>query len=252
MRSQGTVALLLISAGCLIYAATHQPRAASPMQSNERGTEAPARLAYGVGPAEPRFAADMLDARVERMLDRAVHRQPAHQGTSRFVCKLPADVGPVPMLELVDAYLRGLPDSRRDSILLGGLHEAARQGNWLAKVQVLLSQGGRHAADDTSAFRRITLKEWMQEQRIGAVYAAAGNAPPAARARRARPSGALTSLDIYAAMHHNYPSQYKVGRELLRSGDAQQAAVGRRMLDCAARALPVYRQMHRDRALAAR
>jgi hypothetical protein len=249
MRSQATLAVLLITAGGLIYAATHQSRSPSTMQTDEGRAESPARLARLAG---PRFAAEGMDARVEHLLEGAMHDLPSHPDMNRFVCKLPAEVGPVPLLDAVDAYLRGLPASRHDPVLLRDLHRAARQGNWLAKVQVVLAQNDEGAADDVTAFRSITLMQWMQEQRLGALYAAVGNAAGAARARRARPAVRLSSLDIYAAMHHNYPSQYKVGRELLRNGDPQQAAVGRRMLDCAARALPVYRQMHESRTLAAR
>lgn len=253
MKSQGILALLLITAGGLIYASTHPPRSTAPMQTGERNTVAPARLAQLTETADvtgQRFGAEALDERIDRLLDNAIHDASARRDGDRFVCKLPAEVGPVPLLEAVDAYLRGLPDSRHDPALLRDLHRAARQGNWLAKVQVLLSRNDYHAPDDTTAFRPITLGEWMRDQRLGALYAAAGNADGAVRPRRAKPAGALSSLDFFAAMHHNYPSQYKVGRELLRSGDALQAALGRRMLDCAARALPMYAQMDGNRTLA--
>lgn len=252
MRSQGTLAVLLVTAGALIYAATHPPRSPSSMQSNDRSAEPPARMARLAGPAGPRFAADAVDARVERLLEKAVHELPSYPDMNRFVCKLPAEVGPVPLLEAVDAYLRGLPGSRHDPALLRDLHRAARQGNWLAKVQLSLARHGEVAADDATAFRAITLRQWMQEQRVDALQAAVDDTAGAARARRARPAVRLTSLDIFAAMHHYYPSQHKVGRELLRRGDAQQAALGQRMLDCAARALPVYRQVDEGRVLVPR
>lgn len=250
MKNQGALALLLLLAGGLIYSAMQQPR--ERMHSNRRNAEATVRMPQANGMATPSFSAEMADRRIERLLDKAVHAVPAHQDTGGFVCKLPAEVGPVPLLDAVDAYLRGLPDSRRDPVLLGGLHRAAQRGNWLAKVQVFLSRFSNPAPDDTTIFSTITLIEWMQEHRIGALYAAIGDAPDPFGRHRALPDSVLSSLDIYAAMHHNYPSQYKVGRALLRSGDARQVATGRRMLDCAARALPVYGEMYGAHALAAR
>jgi hypothetical protein len=245
MKNQGTLAVLLILAAGLIYSAAKYPRETTPLQ--RRGADAAIRMARA-----PHFSAESLDRRVEHLLEDVMRDVPAEQDASRFICKLPAEVGPVPLLGAVDAYLRGLPDSRSDPALLRGLHHAARQGNWLAKVQVYLARLGNPAPDDTTIFGTITLIEWMQEHRIGALYAAIGDAAGTARQHDTARGKALSSLDIYAAMHHNYPSQYKVGRELLRSGDARQAAAGRRMLDCAARALPVYGEMYGDRALAAR
>ena len=252
MKNQGTLAVLLLLAGGLIYSAAQHPR--DTLQSQRRGGDAAAKMAQANGPARgvPYFSAETLDGRISRLLEKVRRDVPAQQDTSRFVCKLPAEVGPVPLLDAVDAYLRGLPDSRHDPDLLRGLHAAAQRGNWLAKVQVFLSRLGNQAPDDASIFGTITLIEWMQEHRIGALYAAIGDADGASGQHPAASDGMLSSLDIYAAMHHNYPSQYKVGRALQRSGDRGQAAVGRRMLDCAAKALPVYRQAERSRALAAR
>lgn len=252
MKNQGTLTVLLLLAGGLIYSAAQQPRQA--VQSHRRAADAAVRMAQanGLARAAPRFAADAIDARVERLLEKTIHDVAAYQETARFVCKLPAEVRPVPLLEAVDAYLHGLPDSRGDPALLRDLHRAAQHGNWLAKVQVYLSRSGPGKPDDATPFRTISLLEWMQEHHIGALYAAIGDGAGVSHTRRATVDKALSSIDLYAAMHHNYPSQYKVGRELLRSGDARQAAVGRSMLDCAARALPVYRQMVGDRALGAR
>ncbi|MBB3220771.1 hypothetical protein [Pseudoduganella umbonata] len=252
MKNHGTLAVLLLLAGGLIYSAMQQPR--DRLQSNRRGAEATASMAQarGLSHGTPKLAAETAGGRIDRLPADTLHDMPSHQDTGRFVCKLPAEVGPVPLLDAVDAYLRGLPDSRRDPDLLRGLHRAAQQGNWLAKVQLFLSTLGNPAPDDTTLFSTITLIEWMQEHRIGTLYAAIGDAAGASGQHHGAPGNALSSLDIYAAMHHNYPSQYKVGRELLRSGDARQVATGRRMLDCAARALPVYRQADESRALAVR
>jgi hypothetical protein len=254
MKIHGALVLLLVAGGSLIYAAMQQPRFTAHSRTQlERLPAGPARLA-GVGHvarASPRLAGETT-GRVDHVWARAGYEAPAGQEAMPFVCRLPAEVGPVPMLEAVDAWLRAAPDGRGDPALLRNLHRAAQRGNWLAKMQLHLARNGRRAPDDASAFRAITLGEWMAEHRIGALYAAVGEAIGVSGPRRAGREHALSSLDLYAAMHHNYPSQYRVGRELLRSGDAQQAAVGRRMLDCAARALPVYRRTLDGDALAGR
>ncbi|GGY20658.1 hypothetical protein GJV26_18060 [Massilia dura] len=258
MKSQGTLLLLLIAGGSLIYSASRQPRYDMPHTRTQ--TEHPdssmrmAKAGYAAQHdiALPRFTADSMARRVDRLMAKALDDVASGQDVIRFVCKRPAEVGPVPSLDAVDAWLRATPDSHADPYLLDNLHRAAQQGNWLAKVQVFLALNGQRAPDDTTAFRTITLMEWMQEHRIGALYAAVGETMGASGGRHAEHKTAVSSLDIYAAMHHNYPSQYKVGRELLRSGDARQVDVGRRMLDCAARALPVYGEMYGEDVLAAR
>lgn len=236
MKSHGALALLLIAGGGLIYSAMHQSRYTTHtrMQSERPGSGVPARMAYAGHVA-------WRDAPLPDPATGVAGDVPAGHASPRFVCRLPADVGPVPLLGAVDAWLRAAPDERGDDPdLARNLRHAARQGNWLAKVQLALSLDGRRAPNDATALRPVTLLQWMQQLRIDRLYEAAGEAPGVAGRYRAGREGALSSLDLQAAMHDHYPSQYKVGRELLRSGDARQAALGRQMLDCAARALPVY------------
>lgn len=256
MKGKGALALLLVTAGGLIYAATNQPREPAPPPRPAAAKRvvahrAPDQLAW-LGRVPANFTDEKLTRRVDRVLAKMRHDVATGQDTSSFVCKLPAEVGPVPMLDAVDDYLRGLPGSRADPAVMARLHTAAAQGNWLARVQVYLMLSERHAPDDATAFRTLKLMEWMQERRIGALYGAVSDTLAASDYRGDPPGSTLTSLDIYAAMHHNYPSQYKVGRELLRSGDAQRMAVGRRMLECAAQALPAYGRLYGDAAVAAR
>jgi hypothetical protein len=244
MKSSGALVLLLIAGGGLIYSAKQQPRYVPHTQTHMRmqperpGGDTVARLAHAGhfalrDVALPRPAAGAMADAVDDVS--------SGPESMRFLCKLPAEVGPVPLLAAVDAWLRAAPDRRSDPDLVRNLRRAARQGNWLAKVQVALSLDGRYAPDAAAAFRTITLGEWMRDHPLGVLHVAAGKTHGAS-GPRGTPGRALSSLDFHAAMHHHYPSQYKVGRALLRSGDAQQAAVGRQMLDCAARALPVYAQ----------
>ena len=260
MNGKAALALLLISAGSLIFAGTHQQR--SPRD------EAPVHLPAGhlvpVGGPQPApkdelawmeaapsgLSDEDLTNRLDGVLTKMMHDVPAGQDTSRFACRRPAEVGPVPLLDAVDAYLRALPGSRTDPTLMRGLYLAAEQGNWLARVLVFQMLSEKRAPDQTTAWRTIRLMEWMQEHRIGALYASVSDALAASGYYTDTPDVTITGLDIYAAMHDSYPAQYKVGTELVRVGGPQQVAIGRKMLACAAAALPAYNVIYNDGVLA--
>lgn len=265
MNGKGALLLLLISAGSLIFAGTHQQGSASRAPARVVGwmPPPPARLIPAGGRADmpkdelawlgaaPAGTADEeLTQRLDAVLTKMMHDVPASQDTSRFTCKLPGEVGPVPLLDAVNAYLRALPGSRSDPALMRGLYRAAAQGNWLARALVFQLLSEQRAPDDTTAWRTIRLMEWMQENRIGALYSSVGAALAAAGYYTDTPDVSITGLDIYAAMHHSYPAQYKVGTELVRVGGPQQVAIGRRMLACAAAALPAYGIMYGGDTLA--
>ncbi len=266
MNGKGALLLLLVAAGSLIFAGTHQQSGSAPRASPRvvgwmppppprllpaGGRAGPPKdeLAW-LGTAPPGIADEELTQRLDAVLTKMMHDVPAGQDTSRFVCKLPVEVGPVPLLEAVDGYLRALPGSRSDPALMRGLFRAAEQGNWLAKVLVFQLLSERRAPDATTAWRTIRLMEWMQENRIGALYSSVGDALAASGYYTDTPDVSITGLDIYAAMHDSYAAQYKVGTELVRVGGPQQAAIGRRMLACAAAALPAYGIMYGGEAVA--
>ncbi len=255
MNGKVALGVLLLMAGGLIYAASHHQQEAAqssvPQEFRGEGTRlshadgmAPHRRAHQqlawLGPIES-LDKDALTRRMHRVMDQVRQDVAAVQDPVGFECKEPAEVGPVPLLDAVDAWLDGFPDSRRDRTLTRNLYRAAEQGNWLARVQVYTLLAERPARDSSTAYRTMQLMEWLQQHGIGALHGLVGEAltgrPPAGAAR------AITRSDLFAALHHSYPAQNKVGHELRRSGDPRLAAVGQKMMDCAAHALPAYARM---------
>ncbi len=256
MNSKVALGLLLLMAGGLIYAASHHQQetaqSSMPREFQGEGTRlshadgaSPHRRAHQqlawLGPIES-LDKDELTRRMHRVMDQVRQDVAAVQDPVGFECKAPAQVGPVPLLDAVDAWLDGFPDSRRDRTLTRNLYRAAEEGNWLARVQVYTLLAERPARDSSTAYRTMQLMEWLQQHGIGALHGLVGEALMG----RAAPGGAaqaITQSDLFAALHHSYPAQNKVGHELSRSGDPRLAAVGQQMMDCAAHALPAYARM---------
>ncbi|GGY72754.1 hypothetical protein ACFFTM_02020 [Pseudoduganella plicata] len=249
MNGKFTLGLLLLMAGGLIYAAAHQERDATRWSGPRDGHAEHARMAHAsrhgdmswLGPAR-RIDGDELAQRTQSVMSKLRQDMAAAQDPAGFECRHPAEVGPVPSLDAVDAWLGGLPASRHDRKLMRNLYRAAAEGNWLARAQVYALLSERPARDNTTAYRTVQLMEWLQEHGIGALHGIVGEALKSTGSGRPDAS-AVTVSDIYAALHHSYPAQHKVGRELSRSEDPRLAAAGRRMVECAAHALPAFERM---------
>lgn len=250
MNSKSALALLLLMAGGLIYAATHNEHQASqwsdPRAARGEGprlTQAPRRDDLGwLGPVQV-LDKDELTRRMDRLLTSVMSDVAAVQDPGQFVCKQPAEVGPVPLLDAVDAWLDRFPDSRKDDVLTRNLYRAAAAGNWLARVQVYTLLAERPARDNSTAYRTIQLMEWLQQHGIGALHGVVG-ATLTGRHHFDGEAPTITAPDMFAALHHSYPAQHKVGLALSHSVDPALAAVGRRMIDCATGALPAYARMY--------
>lgn len=154
---------------------------------------------------------------------------------NRFVCKRPSEIGPTPHMEAVRAYLDAWPDSRDDPVLVRGLLRAAEAGNWLARVQLYVVLHPRSLA---GYYRQLQLAKWMQQRKLGALYAQFGDALAASGYYSDEPGNGITGIDVFAAFHGSYPAQHKVGTALITSPDT--AATGRAMIECASTALPEY------------
>ena len=152
-----------------------------------------------------------------------------------FVCKRPADVGPTPQMEAVRAYLDAWPDSAGEPELVQGIHRAAAAGNWLARVQLYLLLNPKSLKEQ---YRHLQLAQWMQRQKIGALYAQIGDDLAASGYYSDDPHASINGIDIYAALHGSYPAQNKVGKALVNAPDTE--AIGRAMLACASGSLPEY------------
>ncbi|WEF32776.1 hypothetical protein [Pseudoduganella chitinolytica] len=252
MNSKSALALLLLMAGGLIYAATHNEHHASQWNGAREARGDGPRLTHAsrrddlawLGPVQV-LEQDELTRRMDRLLTSVMHDVATVQDPERFVCKQPAEVGPVPLLDAVDAWLDRFPDSRRDHQLTRNLYRAAAEGNWLARVQVYTILAERPARDNSTAYRTIQLMEWLQQHGIGALHGIVGTTLTGRHHFDGEaPTPDITASDMYAALHHSYPAQHKVGLALSHNDDPALAAVGRRMIDCAAGALPAYARMY--------
>jgi hypothetical protein len=249
MNGKFTLGLLLLMAGGLIYAAANQEHDATRWSGQRDRHAEHSRMAYAarhedmswLGPAR-RIDGDELAQRTHGVMSKVRQDVATAQDPAGFTCRQPAEVGPVPLLEAVDAWLDGLPASRQDRKLTRNLYRAAAEGNWLARVQVYTLLSERPARDNTTAYRTVQLMEWLQEHGIGALHGLVGEASKATHRSRLNAS-AVTASDIYAALHDSYPAQHKVGQQLTRSTDPRLAAAGYRMVNCAAHALPAYGRM---------
>lgn len=160
----------------------------------------------------------------------------------RFTCKTPEQVGPVPMLDAVDAYIDGLPESRTDSAVMSKLNESAKNGNWLARLQLLSWMSDTRPDGLEMQYREAQLTEWLQKNKIGGLYALVGYAVVASGYYSDSPGVGITAFDIFAALHNAYPSQYKVGKALMNSRDHQMVAIGEKMVACAENSLASYKR----------
>lgn len=196
------------------------------------------RLAW-LGALPPKWSDDEYIVRENKLYDRLKADMTSEKDRLlQFQCKAPAQVGPTPNMEAVEAYIGAFPNSMYDQALLNRLYAAAAKGNWLAVAQVYTYENQMRREGENRYLRRyrmLQLQEWLQVRKIGAVYSEFSEALNA--------SGYVTDGPyFYAALHHSYPSQYKMGEALEQSSDKRDRLIGRRMKDCALNALPAYRK----------
>lgn len=154
-----------------------------------------------------------------------------------FVCRRPAEVGPVPQQQVLKKFIADWPNSRFSSTSLTALITAAREGNWLARswlFSYLLEY-----TDPVSTYRRSQLMELLLNDKAGVLYSFMSSFYGASG------SGGMNGnepdlFEIYAALHNSYSAQYKVGLYLKRSEVPAEADAGKRMVSCAMNAVPGY------------
>jgi hypothetical protein len=202
-----------------------------------------------IGPLPKTISTASLDKRWDRLI-KQVFAEISTTDVRRFACKSPAEVGPTPMMNAVEAYIDGAPDSLFDDVIMHDLNEAAAKGNWLARTLIFF---WLNAYDEKQyQYRAVVLAEWMHERRLGQLYAAFGDMLMASGYYSDAPSSKLSAFDTMAAMHHSYVAQNDVGKALSASDDPELAAVGRKMLACASGSLGAYRRLFNKEGTQAR
>jgi len=253
VKLQRILAVILFCAGCVackierVISALPQPSA--PIVRG--GVDNPMSLSW-LGPVPAGLTQEEVNRRSDAVFQKIKEDMNATIDIEDFTCKTPAEVGPVPMMDAVERYIDGLPESPDDDGLLHGLGNAARQGNWIARAQIFLLMSDRRQADVSEHYRMVQLMEWMQERRLGVLYAWFGDAVAASGFYNGLAGNGPTGFDEFAALQGSYQAQYEVGQYLKNSRDPDSTRIGERMVACALGSLPAYARVFSGAAEKAR
>ena len=157
----------------------------------------------------------------------------------QFVCRAPADYGPVPEQASVEAWMALPGDVRkvRAGPAWDALVAAGKKGNWMARLELYytLSSVNVHELSLLEQYRIVQLMEWLHKKQVGGLYGYFSAGMPAA------PGNSRSVQDqasLYAAMLGSYDDQNSRGSGLQADPDPALAEAGRKMLACAKAALP--------------
>lgn len=161
----------------------------------------------------------------------------------QFVCRAPADFGPVPDQAAVAAWMALPGDERKVRVgpAWNALVDAGKKGNWMARLELYDSLAGDSVSDLSllEQYRIVQLMEWLHRKQVGGLYsnfsAAMPDAPGSSRTASWRQHD---QASLYAAMLGSYADQGSWGAVLQADPDPALAAAGRSMLVCAKAALP--------------
>ena len=238
---KNTISVFLIVT-CLIGGGIYVSRAVAQKKPNAPAVRtADEPLLAWLGPLPRTLSDEKIRARMVAVMKKIKTDLSSENDVLTFACKTPAQVGPIPMVEAMERYIEQLPESQYDETILRDLDLAASKGNWLARAQLYALIVD--SKERPMQYRAVQLLEWLQERKIGAVYAIFGDALAASGYYSGAPGEGITGIDIFAALHNSYPAQNKVGKELKESSDPKLVAVGEKMLACANAALPAYARL---------
>lgn len=195
-----------------------------------------------LGPIPTKLSQEMIEKRTAAVFLKLGKVIAVEANPKQFICKSPAEIGPIPNMQAVDRYLMSWPDSTNDPELLKGLFDAASQGNWLARSHIFaLLIGGRASSNIQTHYRKLQSVEWMVQKKHGPVFNWFVDSLAASGYFGAEID--LSGVDTIAALHNSYPAQERAGKDLLKSDDPELVAIGQAMRDCAANASPGYREV---------
>jgi hypothetical protein len=155
-----------------------------------------------------------------------------------FVCRRPAEVGPVPQQQVLEKFVAEWPNSRSNPTSLIALIAAARDGNWLARSW-LFPYMLEYTTDPVLNYRRSQLMDLLLNDKAAILYSFMSSFYGASG------SGGMNGskpdiFETYAALHNSYPAQYRVGQYLRHSEVPEEADAGERMVSCAMNGVPGY------------
>jgi hypothetical protein len=238
--SFGMLAIVFAAVGSA-HAAGYATDSASPASAESRD-----RLAW-LGPLPEHLTQQAADDAFQQSASKAlgeIATDVTSADASAFVCRSPAETGPVRDLDAVDRYIAGLPASANGGKLQDDLFKAAAKGNWLATAWVFTYLTEERPMTAEAFYRSAQLLDLMRERRTGQLYVFIGRHYYASPefAQLAHADGP-SQFDIAAANHSSYPAQYRVGQDLQGSSVSRLKQIGNDMLNCARKALPAYARL---------
>ncbi|AQR69543.1 hypothetical protein BZG29_15275 [Janthinobacterium sp. LM6] len=161
----------------------------------------------------------------------------------QFVCRAPAEYGPVPNQAAVDAWI-GAPRAVR-SVRSGpawdALVAAGEKGNWMARLELYYTLSSVNVSELSllEQYRIVQLMEWLHKKQVGGLYSYFSASMPAAPGNSRSATWRMQDqASLYAAMLGSYDDQNSRGRVLQAESDTALAEAGNKMLACAKAALP--------------
>ena len=161
----------------------------------------------------------------------------------QFVCRAPAEYGPVPDQAVVEAWMALPGDVRkvRSGPAWDALVAAGEKGNWMARLELYytLSSANVHELSLLEQYRIVQLMEWLHKKQVGGLYSYFSIGMPAAPGNSRSAAWSLQDqASLYAAMLGSYEDQNSRGSVLQADPDPALAEAGNKMLACAKAALP--------------
>lgn len=158
------------------------------------------------------------------------------EAVEQFRCRLPAELGPVPMMDAVIRFAQDAEAAREDEVLRRGVFTAAAQGNWMAR-SLVFELVMRSTKTGPVERRAAQLMAYAQRNKVGSAYVFWATALAAGYGGSAR-FDHRKGLPVYAALHGSYAAQRGVGESLIATRQSNLMRIGENMVRCAETALP--------------
>ncbi|PLY45819.1 hypothetical protein CSZ94_04300 [Janthinobacterium sp. ROICE36] len=154
----------------------------------------------------------------------------------QFVCKAPTAYDALPQQQAVLAYQLQPPPELHAGAVWEQLLAAAAQGNWMARLEVYYALAERKVSELSyvEQVRLVQLMEWLHQREIAGLYSFFS-------ARTIGDGATQERVERLAAMQGSVMDQSAVGTLLQDEDDPALVAAGKRMLDCAAKAMQAPR-----------
>ena len=142
-----------------------------------------------------------------------------YDALKNFTCRSPSQVDNVAKLNDVNLFIEAALNDDVDEELWNKLLIAAKEGNWLARLNIAVTYSSAGYANYVQKTRNVQLLEWLQKRHVGGIYSLFGISAATGSNFTGWNEEDGSPVDIYAAMHDGYAAQHKVGKILINSND---------------------------------